>query len=430
MGRSKFSACKTINLKHEVLVEDFGDICKLFTEVSVHNVNYNPKKSIQLMQSTVFNFGQNDNLLLTARGLAGANKIAFARWTLTNQSSIENMLLENIELQLYDKDLSTKLIFDGSNQLVKLVLHNSHVYLPPGESIDLGEIPLLRSCSKAYLDGGCLAMKLEGNVKLFGMAKEFSEVKQSHKKQQITTTHEDNSTQNIQANDLTSLVQELSKKMTNRHGKNSKPKHLADELAWIQEVKCLKKLSDCAISNNDIKLPCQSRILALCSGYFKNKMKLEEDLEGTTWHLDDIETELLEILHKFFYTGMVDDMEKNALELFKIALDYEIPNLVEQCSDYLQGALNMENCNEILILAHVNNIKALEEKAFDFLLANPRVINKNSTVKSYLKSIWKVAVGFKDRLQVTSDKSCNESSVDLDSVQDELELESLISNEI
>ena len=207
------------------------------------------------------------------------------------------------------------------------------------------------------------------------------------------------------------------------------------------------------------KFPCHSKILSKRSGYFRKSLKATPSQKE--WTITNLTFEMMQILLRFFYTSLIDNIEKYAAELLTVASIYEVPDLVEQCSEYLKGTLSVEDIGYVLFLAHTTGTESLENEAIDFALDHPGCLKEDTWINTYSELSSKIdcklqekkmkdkngnegLVCINDEEEATEkdDKkrasnsetwsidveNSSEGAIDFDDVQYQIEMESIISN--
>ena len=79
-------------------------------------------------------------------------------------------------------------------------------------------------------------------------------------------------------------------------------------------------------------------------------------------------------------TGLLHDAEK-----------YNIPELLEVCTDYLKQNLSLENALDVLVSAHLTNQKALFDAASDFTCKNRDKVVKTTAWEEFQRTNLTVA---------------------------------------
>ncbi|KAM4704922.1 kelch-like protein 38 [Rhinophrynus dorsalis] len=136
-------------------------------------------------------------------------------------------------------------------------------------------------------------------------------------------------------------------------------------------------LIDVIICSGDWEFPCHRNVLASISPYFKamfcNNFK-ESSQEKVT--LMDIDSDSLQNIILYSYTGEILITRDNVLYLIQAASMLQYEKLLETCSRYLQDQLNPQNCLSMIRLSEFFSCFNLKQKARDMALqCFPEVAN-------------------------------------------------------
>lgn len=72
----------------------------------------------------------------------------------------------------------------------------------------------------------------------------------------------------------------------------------------------------------------------------------------------------------FVYTGMLALTVENVEEVLSAATHLQVSVAVELCSQYLQTAINADNCVDILNLAELYSLASMANRARQYILDN------------------------------------------------------------
>ena len=83
---------------------------------------------------------------------------------------------------------------------------------------------------------------------------------------------------------------------------------------------------------------------------FRSGMKesLSNEIE-----IEDYEDEIIEGMLEFIYFHQVSSINENALDLLRIADQFQLPNLLNECEDVILKNLTLENAIEVYKFAHI-----------------------------------------------------------------------------
>lgn len=117
---------------------------------------------------------------------------------------------------------------------------------------------------------------------------------------------------------------------------------------------------DLKIRVGEKTLRVHKNVLASSCPYFRAMLSgrfLESDQEEIS--IKDIETESLEMMIDFMYTGMLKINSKNAKNLLLTASFLQLNKAEEYCVEFIESQLNNENCIDYLLFAGSNSFKVL-----------------------------------------------------------------------
>ena len=107
--------------------------------------------------------------------------------------------------------------------------------------------------------------------------------------------------------------------------------------------------------------------------------------------IDDFKAEVIETLLYFLYHEEVKDTKMINTELLHAAEKYNIPELLEVCTDYLKQNLSFENALDVLVSAHLTNQKALFNAASDFTYKKRDKVVKTTAWEEFQRTNMTVA---------------------------------------
>ena len=109
-------------------------------------------------------------------------------------------------------------------------------------------------------------------------------------------------------------------------------------------------------------------ILAAQSPVFERMFK-NEDLEGeqTLKNASNISEGAFEDFLRYFYNGGVIKNEDNAMELFELAIEFEVAKLKSECEEIILKMLNESNVIEVYNIGHHHGSDTLKQAAFDVI---------------------------------------------------------------
>lgn len=137
--------------------------------------------------------------------------------------------------------------------------------------------------------------------------------------------------------------------------------------ASFAEFRARGEFTDFRIKVRATEFKVHKNILASHSPVFRQTF-LNND--GTTEHtftkVKNFSVQSFGSFLDFFYSGTVCD-DVNALEVFELAVVFEVAILKEICSNKISTILSEENALEVYSLAHHHDSDQLKRKAFEFI---------------------------------------------------------------
>lgn len=202
-------------------------------------------------------------------------------------------------------------------------------------------------------------------------------------------------------------ISELYEKATSKSGNTIKSYMLAkahEEIAKnfelmsqrFEDLFATSKHSDSAIKVGDKEYQVHKCILASQSSVF-DKMFSEDTADATKIvnKPKNFKQETFEEFLRFFYTKKVPSLEI-AIDLLKLANEFDVPDLKQQCQDVLCQTINPQNALERYNLAVLQNAPEMKLKAFaavrklhpeiaEFLCDKPHLVNGIIEAKTELQ---------------------------------------------
>lgn len=101
--------------------------------------------------------------------------------------------------------------------------------------------------------------------------------------------------------------------------------------------------------------------------------------------IDDIDSDVMQELLRFIYTGVSLNLDRMADDLLAAADKYQLERLKVMCEQSLCAGLTVENSCETLILADMHTAGQLKAQAIDFINAHAADVMESAG--------WKTLVG-------------------------------------
>ena len=137
--------------------------------------------------------------------------------------------------------------------------------------------------------------------------------------------------------------------------------------AHFQQLLDSKSLSDITIDVQGQQFKAHKVVLAARSPVF-HAMFTTDLMEKKTNIIEirDIESSTFLELLRFIYTDQVDNLEDVASDLLAAADKYMLELLKAKCEASLSRHINLDNCGNLLTLAHLYSTPGLKKKLLDF----------------------------------------------------------------
>uniref|UniRef100_H2M5X1 BTB domain-containing protein n=1 Tax=Oryzias latipes TaxID=8090 RepID=H2M5X1_ORYLA len=129
-----------------------------------------------------------------------------------------------------------------------------------------------------------------------------------------------------------------------------------------------RHLCDAVLRVGDTEFHVHKIILYACSPYFRNLFTHWSGPDCRIFDVTEVSSDTMNLIIEFCYTGFVPVTEANVEELFVTADRFDIPGLMQVCSDFLESMLMPENCIGIWLLADSYYYPELRHKALSFIL--------------------------------------------------------------
>ena len=83
--------------------------------------------------------------------------------------------------------------------------------------------------------------------------------------------------------------------------------------------------------------------------------------------IEDFDDEVIEGMLQFIYFRQVSTMKENALDLLRLAHQFQLTALVQECEDEIGRNLTTENATEVLEFAHLYSPTTLKPIVMSFI---------------------------------------------------------------
>lgn len=145
-------------------------------------------------------------------------------------------------------------------------------------------------------------------------------------------------------------------------------KHGIKALMVMDDLRARKQLCDVIICVGSKKISTHRLVLASFSSYFQAMFTggLVESFERTVT-IQDVDSDAVESLIDFAYTGKLDINTDNVQALMYASSLFQLSNLQQACSDFLQRQLHPSNCLGIRSFADVHSCPDLRKASEKFI---------------------------------------------------------------
>jgi len=146
------------------------------------------------------------------------------------------------------------------------------------------------------------------------------------------------------------------------------------------------KVPDCRLSDDlgqlfdstqcaDVTLACEGREFHCVKALLIARSQVfaamfEHDMEESKHNrveVKDVDSEVMDQMLRFIYTGKAPELERMAADLLAAADKYALERLKVMCEEALCNSLTVENVSEVLILADLHSAEQLKAQAIEFI---------------------------------------------------------------
>jgi len=142
---------------------------------------------------------------------------------------------------------------------------------------------------------------------------------------------------------------------------------LSDDLGQLFES---SQFADVTLACNEggREFHCVKALLVARSQVFA--AMFEHDMEESKHNrveVKDVDSEVMDQMLRFIYTGKAPELERMAADLLAAADKYALDRLKVMCEEALCNSLTVENVSEVLILADLHSAEQLKAQAIEFI---------------------------------------------------------------
>lgn len=140
---------------------------------------------------------------------------------------------------------------------------------------------------------------------------------------------------------------------------------LSDDLGQLYES---SQFADVTLACEGREFHCVKALLVARSQVFAAMFEHDmEEAKHNRVEVKDVDSEVMDQMLRFIYTGKAPDLERMAAELLAAADKYALDRLKVMCEEALCNSLSVENVSEVLILADLHSAEQLKAQAIEFI---------------------------------------------------------------
>lgn len=160
---------------------------------------------------------------------------------------------------------------------------------------------------------------------------------------------------------------------------NHQLNHITDSIPAIPHTSIAKTLNDdrkrklytyAAIVCGDKRFEVHKVVIGSQSAFFKAKIDHWE-ADNRTIDMSDLDSDSVETIIEFMYTGKVASIDEHAPNLLAAAEKYQLFSLKNLCEKALVKKLSDSQALLLLKLASTHNASQLQQKVLDYINAHP-----------------------------------------------------------
>ncbi|XP_005092148.1 kelch-like protein 26 [Aplysia californica] len=147
--------------------------------------------------------------------------------------------------------------------------------------------------------------------------------------------------------------------------------HCCALLHGLQDLRKSNTLCDYTLVADGERISVHRAVMAACSDYFRAMLTgyMKESREECV-ELKGVTASGLKVVVDFAYTGRLELTYDNVHDVLSAASHLQVGVAVELCSKYLETALTVDNCTDILNLAQMYSLKSTQDKAMHYMMDN------------------------------------------------------------
>ena len=139
-------------------------------------------------------------------------------------------------------------------------------------------------------------------------------------------------------------------------------------IGHFQQLMDSKSLADVIIDVKGQKFDAHKLILSARSPVFYAMFQSDfSEQKDNTLEVKDIEPDVFVEVLRFIYTDKAEKLEEMAPQLLAAADKYMLDLLKKKCEAFLARKVTLDNCGELLVLAHLHSSTDLKHTLLDFV---------------------------------------------------------------
>jgi hypothetical protein len=144
--------------------------------------------------------------------------------------------------------------------------------------------------------------------------------------------------------------------------------------------------TDICIYVEGVEFKCHKVILCAASSYFQAMFScdLKESRLGKVY-IENITPWTMKRLIDFIYTSKIDINDDNVIDVFNGACMFNLYDLIEKCSVFIEENIDLNNCIDLHLFADLHNLERLKNSTYKFIVDNFIDLFEHNTTSDYVK---------------------------------------------